>query len=48
MPQRAKRKSKSGPKPETLQIEGDWKKAVKGALKKKRPEKGWPKLEQKN
>lgn len=33
---------KRGPKPDTLKIEGDWKKAVKGALKKKRPAEGWP------
>ena len=36
---------KRGPVPETLKIEGDWKKAVKGALKKKRPDTGWPKPE---
>lgn len=34
---------KRGRKPETLKIAGDWRKAVKGALQKKRPEKGWPK-----
>lgn len=39
---KAKTTAKRGPKPDTLKIEGDWKNAVKGALKKKRPEKGWP------
>jgi hypothetical protein len=32
-----------GPKPDTLQIEGDWKKAVKKSLSKKKPLNGWPK-----
>jgi len=36
---------KRGPVPDTLRIQGDWKKAVKGALKKKRPATGWPKPE---
>ncbi len=43
MQQKTLRKDKKGPKPETLKIEDDWKKAVKGALKKKRPKGGWPK-----
>lgn len=34
---------KRGPKPETLKLEGDWKGAVKKALKRKRPIGGWPK-----
>ena len=42
MPKKSKI-SKRGPKPETLKIEGPWQKAVGKALKKKRPEKGWPK-----
>lgn len=34
---------KRGPKPDILKIEGDWRNAMKKALEKKRPEKGWPK-----
>jgi hypothetical protein len=34
---------KRGPKPEALQIQGDWKEAMKVALDKKRPSTGWPK-----
>jgi hypothetical protein len=34
--------NKTGPLPETLDIEGDWKEAIKKALKKKRPASGWP------
>jgi hypothetical protein len=37
------KQSKRGPKPETLKIESDWRGAIKGALKKKRPAAGWPK-----
>jgi len=43
VPQKAKEKQKrAGPEPERVQIEGDWKKAVGKALKKKRPKDGWP------
>ncbi|HZP11415.1 MAG TPA: hypothetical protein VFB36_03220 [Nevskiaceae bacterium] len=35
--------TKTGPKPETLKLKGNWKGLVKKALKKPRPEKGWPK-----
>lgn len=39
---------KPGPKPDHLRIEGfSWGSAVKKALTKKRPEKGWPKEEKK-
>lgn len=31
-------KPKPGPKPETLKIEGDWKDAVKQAMKRGKPE----------
>ena len=34
---------KTGPKPETLKLRGDWQKLVGKALEKKRPAKGWPK-----
>lgn len=34
-----------GPAPEVLKIEGDWKEAVKKALKVKKPPGGWPKPE---
>jgi hypothetical protein len=33
---------KRGPKKERLKIEGDWKDAVKRALRTKMPEGGWP------
>lgn len=36
---------KRGPKPALLRLEGPWEKAVSKALKKKRPEGGWPKQE---
>jgi hypothetical protein len=32
-----------GPKPDTLKIEGDWRGAMKKAIEKKPPKKGWPK-----
>lgn len=38
---------KRGPKPETLAHPGPWEEAVSEALKKKRPEGGWPKPEPK-
>ncbi|HEY7087930.1 MAG TPA: hypothetical protein VH518_07560 [Tepidisphaeraceae bacterium] len=38
-----KPKSKRGPKPEILKIEGDWRNAVKKSLQKKKPATGWPK-----
>jgi hypothetical protein len=31
------------PKPDTLKIEGDWEKAKKKSLEKKKPATGWPK-----
>lgn len=34
---------KRGPKPDTLTVEGDWESAVRKALAKKRPKRGWPK-----
>lgn len=33
---------KRGPKPEYLPIKGDWEKAVKKALKRQKPQVGWP------
>jgi len=36
-------KQKSGPKPELLKIDGDWRDAIKKSLTKKRPAEGWPK-----
>lgn len=35
-------KQKSGPEPERLKIEEDWEDAIDKALRKKRPEEGWP------
>jgi hypothetical protein len=34
---------KPGPKPDTLKLTGDWKKALKKSLSKKKPAAGWPK-----
>jgi hypothetical protein len=36
-------KRKTGPRAETLKIEGNWKDAVKKPLAKKKPAAGWPK-----
>jgi hypothetical protein len=38
-----KKPAKTGPKPDTLKIEGNWKDAVKKSLVKKKPATGWPK-----
>jgi hypothetical protein len=38
-------KRKPGPEPERVKTDLDWEDAVKKALKKKRPEGGWPKPE---
>jgi hypothetical protein len=38
-----KKKFKTGPKPEVLKIEGNWKDAVSKSLLKKKPPEGWPK-----
>ncbi len=38
-----KKRAKPGPKPETLKIKGDWKKAVSKSFEKKKPASGWPK-----
>jgi hypothetical protein len=37
------KKRKTGPKPEIVKIEGDWRIALKESLKVKKPVKGWPK-----
>ena len=42
-PTKRKKPAKTGPKPDTLRIEGNWKDAVKKSLAKKRPPGGWPK-----
>jgi hypothetical protein len=39
-------RSKRGPRPDRVKLDEDWEEAVKKALKKKRPEGGWPKHEQ--
>ena len=36
-------KQKSGSKPDTVIIEGDWEDSVERTLKKERPKEGWPK-----
>ena len=33
---------KRGPKPDSLQIGEDWEEAVKKAVTKKKPKRGWP------
>jgi hypothetical protein len=43
MPKKTPDPVKRGPKPDTLQIEGDWKEAIKISLEKKKPAAGWPK-----
>lgn len=42
-PAKKKRPAKTGPKPETLKIEGKWQDAVRKSLSKKKPASGWPK-----
>jgi len=45
MPKTTKKKpaAKTGPKPDTLKIDGKWQDAVKKSLQKKKPAAGWPK-----
>lgn len=38
---------KTGPKPERLKLDGDWKELIKKAVKKERPKEGWPEPEKK-
>ena len=35
-------RQRSGPKPETVKIDRPWEDAVRDALKRKRPDEGWP------
>ena len=37
-----KQPAKTGPKPDTLKIEGKWQDAIKVSLSKKKPAMGWP------
>ena len=39
---RDKKPVRPGPEPERTKAEGDWKNAVRKALKKKKPPEGWP------
>ncbi|MFZ0702713.1 MAG: hypothetical protein WBD21_15145 [Candidatus Acidiferrales bacterium] len=39
----AKSKAKPGPKAETLKVKGDWRRAIKRSLVKRKPPEGWPK-----
>lgn len=39
---------KTGPKPDRVKIDTDWKDAVGKALKKERPKDGWPEPENKS
>jgi hypothetical protein len=45
MAKKNKPKGTPGPAPEVLKVEGDWKDAVKKALRIKKPATGWPKPE---
>jgi hypothetical protein len=36
------KRSISGPEPERLKIQGDWKVAIKKSLRKQKPPEGWP------
>ena len=40
---KTKPQMKPGPKPDSLKLAGNWRKAVKASLKKKKPSRGWPK-----
>jgi hypothetical protein len=42
-PKTSQKRKQPGPEPEVLKIEGDWKEAVKKALRVKKPAGGWPK-----
>jgi len=42
---KSEKKPKTGPKPDTLKLDEDWRNAMGKALKKKRPEEGWPEPE---
>lgn len=37
-----KKKKKVGPKPNRLKIDGNWEEAMGEAVKKEKPEDGWP------
>jgi hypothetical protein len=42
-----KQKKHRGPKPDHLQLEGNWQDAVKKAIKKEKPADGWPEKSEK-
>lgn len=42
-----KKKQKPGPEPGILKLEGDWQERLSKAIRKKKPEGGWPKPERK-
>jgi hypothetical protein len=37
------KKAKTGPKPEVLKLEGDWRNNIKKSFQAVKPAKGWPK-----
>ena len=41
------KKHKTGPKPERIKLDGNWRDAMEKVLKKKRPAEGWPEPEKK-
>jgi len=47
MPKTKARKKKTGPKPEIVKIEGDWRDAVKRSLTKHKPsDSGWKRIKE--
>jgi hypothetical protein len=38
-----KKKAKTGPKPEVLKLEGDWRDNIRKSFQAKKPASGWPK-----
>lgn len=38
-----KKKAKTGPKPEVLKLEGDWRENIRKSFQAKKPPGGWPK-----
>jgi len=40
------RKKKTGPPPQAVKLNKPWEEAIADALKKKRPESGWPEAKQ--
>jgi hypothetical protein len=41
---RPTKKAKTGPKPEVLKLEGDWRENIRKSFQAVKPAKGWPKV----